>query len=747
MMKKTLFVLVSVLLVMLVSCNLNLYTSAFSDQTINTAISEDSSFDGSAPVVLTATKAGYTDKIVLSWSSVAGADYYQISRAVEGSSEFTVLPVSVKETTYEDVRTNSNPLSSGVRYQYKINARSNTVTLSETTNYSPVAAGSLLCAPSELSAGKGASETGIVITWSTMPDVRKYAVYKSDSPSFDKADNFIASVPALQNVGSQSYKYMVSDTEEGKELYFKVASVSANGTVSDLSIFCMGYSQVVGAPTAPTNVTASQGVGIQAKTTPFVISWDKGSGSYEYIVYRSAPGSSETKVYPQGSVTLADDGSRYALTDKYDLKAITTGTVYTYTVVPTTVIGGETVKGLTSTATAYLLSAPNEVTLGLTNSSYELSFPQVLGLATTEERTNHSSWSYIVTRKTVNGASEEVTLRPSDFSDLVTYSSPYDSNGVPDDQFTIFNVKVYNGDAGLTTAPTDDQTITAPTAPAGFAVTADVYIKSMAANGNGVYPVHVSWDLNKNIDHYLLQVFKSGSTSALTTVTIKGSATSYDVSIAEAVVGEKYDFCMKGVDVLGRESGYTVLTTGYGAITAEKWVNIWLTYAFKPWEYYTALPTSMSNEFFTAVNLQSYWKDGAINGYISKAGTGSLGSATQTCHYAHGTHTGALNSGNTTDFGSVAYSAEVEGIGGAVYFKYYDFGEVPYFSSTGNYEMHVNASGTGSVKTTTTNGFTILGMYPGYLGLGSVSVSNKAFSGSYTVKLLDGQGTVSVPCR
>ena len=210
MMKKTLFVLVSVLLVMLVSCNLNLYTSAFSDQTINTAISEDSSFDGSAPVVLTATKAGYTDKIVLSWSSVAGADYYQISRAVEGSSEFTVLPVSVKETTYEDFRTNSNPLSSGVRYQYKINARSNTVTLSETTNYSPVAAGSLLCAPSELSAGKGASETGIVITWSTMPDVRKYAVYKSDSPSFDKADNFIASVPALQNVGSQSYKYMIS---------------------------------------------------------------------------------------------------------------------------------------------------------------------------------------------------------------------------------------------------------------------------------------------------------------------------------------------------------------------------------------------------------------------------------------------------------------------------------------------------------------------------------------------------------
>ena len=50
----------------------------------------------------------------------------------------------------------------------------------------------------------------------------------------------------------------------------------------------------------------------------------------------------------------------------------------------------------------------------------------------------------------------------------------------------------------------------------------------------------------------------------------------------------------------------------------------------------------------------------------------------------------------------------------------------------GSYEMHVNASGNGSASSST-GGLTICGMYPASISLENISVSNKAFKGSYVV--------------
>ena len=39
-------------------------------------------YTGTAPSFVTATQARYSDKIVISWNAVTGADYYEVFRAV-----------------------------------------------------------------------------------------------------------------------------------------------------------------------------------------------------------------------------------------------------------------------------------------------------------------------------------------------------------------------------------------------------------------------------------------------------------------------------------------------------------------------------------------------------------------------------------------------------------------------------------------------------------------------------------------
>lgn len=104
----------------------------------------------------------------------------------------------------------------------------------------------------------------------------------------------------------------------------------------------------------------------------------------------------------------------------------------------------------------------------------------------------------------------------------------------------------------------------------------------------------------------------------------------------------------------------------------------------------------------------------------------------------------ALDSASDNDHyrgGKITYNASTEGIGGQIYFTYSNFGESSQFYITGNYEMHVDSSGTGSTKSTT-GGFNVSGMYKGLVSLEKMSVKNKAFSGNYVVSLYYSDGTV-----
>ena len=72
------------------------------------------------------------------------------------------------------------------------------------------------------------------------------------------------------------------------------------------------------------------------------------------------------------------------------------------------------------------------------------------------------------------------------------------------------------------------------------------------------------------------------------------------------------------------------------------------------------------------------------------------------------------------------YSDLKEGAEGAIYFTYSSLN----LYLNASYEMHVNASGSGSASSST-GGLTICGIYPALISLEKISVSNKAFKGFY----------------
>ncbi|MDY6344805.1 MAG: hypothetical protein SPL79_10975 [Sphaerochaetaceae bacterium] len=752
-MRKALMMLGLVSLLGFAGCNMDLYTSEFKDQQVTTVDeSLDNGFDGSNPVFLSATKGAYTDRISLSWTKVTGADYYVVERAPEGSDEYQELPETVMGTSYDDVADTTNPIVAGRRYSYRVYARSYAKKAESGSQATARAVGSILTVPESVAADKGKNSDYIMVSWSPVVDATAYKVYV-------KGTNSASYTLAGTASGSQTrFRYLVGENEQGQELYFKVSSVGSNNAVTGLDdgTYAIGFSLVAGAPSSPTNLVASQGKALVYSTSKkqMQLTWDKAdSGTTGYQIYRSAPGENEEQIYPYGSSddTLDMSGTdTVTFTDKRGKNKIVPGVRYTYTVIPLGEANGETIKGSPATVDGYLLSNPSPVTLSLKKYAYVVSFPQAVGLDTSADRTSHSGWTYLINAQTANGAVKQVVLKPGDYTDSVVYEEPYDTSGAADDQYTMFSVQVSNG-SGLETVASESQTIAAPGEVAGLAVSQNRFESGMVA-ANGIYPVRVTWTRNTNIDHYVLTRYDESGTIRLGNATIDGSLSSYDDVNDNAEVGVKYSYTLQAYDVLGREGALNDPTKylGYGALTGTKFIEVWSAFAFKPFAFTSQLPTSVDTDYQSGFNMQGYWNSSSIKSKVDKGNSSSLSTQMDAltggsyiynyCHFLHGSHT---TGGSESHFGTIGYSAATEGIGGQIYFSFSDFGEVPYMYTNGEYEMHVDSSGTGSAKSGT-GGFTVSGMYPAVIGLGNITVKGKAFSGQYSVRMRDGQGTLNV---
>ncbi len=711
-MKKILF---GTLLLLLISCNADILMTngeITKPDKGSSSTTETVEFSTDAPTGLNATKSYYSDYISLRWDSVAGADYYTIEKAVKSESTaatdedvWTEVGETITKTSYKDKAS----LSANKYYNYRVTAHTYE---GLSGNTSDVAVGTILASPEELSATKGTSETTIILNWTQMPYVDSYEIYKSENSSITGLKSELLDTVSADDANTVIYySYLINqDKEKGKELYFSIIGVAPTGEKATISVSRSGYTLVPGSPGKP-EVSVTKG-----SSHSSILVYFKSSGSnsdkYKYVIKRSYKGSAEQIVFSTEftAITELETEDGYYIFEDTDVKE---NVEYTYTITAENDIGiseaGYDYGYIVSTVSSLSLVADKN------KFGYNITYTLPVG-ALDENRT--TEYTYHVTRTRKDGTvldTEDYTEK--EFASFNSFISV--EKNITDDSSEVCKVEIYvtNTEGGKSEAATSN-TLSRLQLPI-TSITATSYNKPLAGdspNSKGVYPVHVSWTTEATGAQTITRV---GSDGTKTTFSASGSFD--DTTTAPLVI---YDYYIDTSDELGRTLGEIKhATNSYAAVTPQVFIDIFESAGLKPWEKQSYVPDE----------YKSYWKSSKIATLVGYGNASDLS-----------TQMKALDSASDNDHyrgGKITYNASTEGIGGQIYFTYSNFGESSQFYITGNYEMHVDSSGTGSTKSTT-GGFTVNGMYKGLVSLDKMSVKNKAFSGTYVISLYYSDGTV-----
>ncbi len=747
-------ILVTFLLILSVSCRWDIWSSTVIDYGKGTGtITTKLNFMGDAPQYASATKALYSDRIVVTWNKVNGADFYEIYRKMDDrASTWTKVTENVVDTTsYED-----RDVKAGVTYMYKVRARSFS-SLSLLGNYSETVYGTILTPPLSFNASQGDDIKVIKLTWSKVDNVKGYKIYWSTTGYGGTWNQVIPS-------DLQVYDYTYSSNESeavfvpakayrGAYIYFYIVSISETGVESSESIQRTGYTRVEGAPSKAKNFTASRGTSKDAIT----LTWDAmypgndAEKSYDWDIYRSAEGESEIRIYSYASGDIKgreDSGdpqpSVFEGSMTYtDTTALKEGVEYTYKIIAIGEVTEDdgtkiTANGTPATASGFLLSPPMEIkSREMTDTGFRFVFTNALGAD------ENPSWSYTVYgRKDSSGEWHELegyesipVTAEGEYTIETTYKVDAESGMESYEYFSVRTNAGYNSSRSYADAvDRNGFCVPRPTTPDGFNATDNAVYSGDTAE-SGFYPVSITLSSDTTAISYDVRIW--------TTEVSDTSTTPYDIEIPDVTaqkldnntnilkidsrtpIGTKYYYAVKGKDRLGREGEWSKVNSGYSAITGALLIKYMQMYCLKPWEYIDT--KYLTSEYpYPDKNINQKWKDSAIYGKIKQAGTGSLTDGITESSYFNG--------------GTIKYSAVVQGLGGRISFAYNKFGEVEWMNNTGSYTMNVSASGSGDA----TGGFTIKGWYPASIGMTNISVSNQKFVGTYTVTQANGLGTEEV---
>lgn len=727
------------------SCNADILSSDVPTYTGETSSSDTRVlFSGQAPKNIYASKSYYQDRIVVSFDSVTGADYYEVytAKVARDTRDYDV-------TSLQWMRNDSNIEDTGKAqilfsfypeeeekddyyYLFSVRAASyyNGGRNINTGDASSVAEGWTLSPPANVSASQGLFSDRINLSWEQLDNIRGYNIYKFNSAngSYERVNNTLIPSSFTDVI---EYGFIPSEDELGSDLYFRVSALSLGGDESEYSGIRNGYTFVFGAPQLPKDLVADQA----ASPTYINVSWEKpsndvptaeGNNPYVWEIYRSTPSSDSTLIASftafndestAPSVTLED--GRYVYKDT---SGLVPNTVYTYTVRATVIDGaGEnatTLIGPAEVASGFIMAAPSAVSLDVNypkgddagsfdieiaspppgfsadkNWSYNLYGRSNTGLSTGE-------WNLVDTGSVV----EEGYVFPVSYADY-----PYNE----------FSVTLTNGveetAIALSTVLVADQ-ITLD----DISISSNRYDSALSANENGVYPV---WLDVRNSER-----FKSIDL----TVTMNGEDVSFTLPVSSSVVAipweytpakpfESYSYSVKGNSYFGRATSTSPKTVAYGALTGEKFIKLFESFAMKPWEF-------VSHPDFPE-NLKTKWINNDMHKAIDAHGMDSLGNYTVPSEY----HGGSINYVSTANIMSMT---------GTVVFTFTNFGEIEEMYSNGSYTMSgVNMSGNnGSVS----GNVIVSGMYPASVDFGKLSVTSYAFSGKYGLTQDNGSGTVEV---
>ena len=760
------FYILFIVLFLFSSCNADIYKTSddnFGNLVESGVVSTDKFDENIAPSNVKASMFTYPDRIEISWSGVKHAARYIIERKTGEAEWKEIAEVNGSIHSYADEysASSSEPLQGGIKYNYRVYAKSSNgvagIASTETE-------GALLYSPANVTATKGDPNIeGITLSWDYIEGISSYEIFMrtSDEVPFTTVET----IRAVNSADDCSYTYPITDTNNysysGMELQFAVASVSPrySSIVSiehdDANVnYSIGYSYVKGAPAAVTNLTADKGKNTTA-SGGIKITWDDQGEDIDYIVYRSSSGGAESKIYKiYNSQTL--DRTVPGLVSFVDNSAdvLDTGVEYTYSVIATAEMdNGVTAKGEASYTTGYLFSPPENVTFEKliyddTNGyGFQFSFDAPLGLQTEEDRTQNSAYAFNIYgwNKAANptissnnytnaksiSAREALASNIKNSGKLVTTisSSDIDENGkyhatvyFGENNYDMFTVSLSDGNGKeslFSKIPFEWKGATYKEA-----IVSQNKPTNSSPNANGVYPVTITVSFNDYGFNYIksLEILDYEGNSIASYDSIDStSVNTVEASSASAVPGKKYSYIIKTTDMFG----YTLETPsaeGYGAVTFEVYKDMFESICLKPWE----------KTKYLAPQYAAYWPNSQIGKMIAAGNSSDLG-----------TQMGSLGTVDDKDHyrgGTFHYFADMEGIGGQIYFEYKEFGESDYMYHTGNYEMHVDSGGTGSASSNT-NGFDIFGWYPGHISIKNIKVSRKAFTGSYTITQQYGDST------
>lgn len=252
-----------------------------------------------APTGIAASDGTFTDKVVVSWTEVAGAVAYSVWRGV-GSAAPTEISAGggVAGTTFED--TTATPAFS---YKYFVRTIS---TLGPSALSTPDTGYRGFLPPAEVSASDGTFPNKIEVSWTQAAGATAYKILRR------VGTGAAASIATVQ--GGATLLFNDTTAPALTEVFYSVQTVTAVGT-SASSAETTGWRNSA----APTNVAASAGTSAES----IAVNWTLPANSTGCEVYR-AVGSGAPKLIATLGVasTYGDTSADPLVSYKYTVRAI-----------------------------------------------------------------------------------------------------------------------------------------------------------------------------------------------------------------------------------------------------------------------------------------------------------------------------------------------------------------------------------------------------------------------------------------
>jgi fibronectin type 3 domain-containing protein len=274
------------------------------------------------PTQLTAT-AGSAG-IALTWAASTGATSYNVFRSQTSGGEGTVpYSSNISSTAYTD-----KAVSAGSTYYYQVSAVNSVGQSAPSAEASAMvqAPATAPATPTQLTATAGSAS--IALTWAASTGATSYNVLRSQTPGGE------GTVPYASNISATTYTD--KGVSAGTTYYYQVSAVNSAGQ-SAPSSEASAIVQPATAPTAPTNLAASQSGGSANVKLTWVQSPSPGIVSNN--IYRSVNGEAYQK---QASIST---------TSSYNDQRVSKKTVYSYQVTAVDSNGLESQRSLPASVT------------------------------------------------------------------------------------------------------------------------------------------------------------------------------------------------------------------------------------------------------------------------------------------------------------------------------------------------------------------------------------------------------------